>query len=416
MPTNTMTTVSTHSRKGGVGKTSIILSAAIQLAAKGKKVAVLDLDTQGAYLSQALPLRRDFLQDSNPLQFDLGRNELPHGSPYAKRPWLSWIITGDPFKRPKTPFLKDCGSGLAIDESLRENLTEPLRKRIEHVQDKLTLFLLSPYIRDLDHLNKFPLSLDGQKRYRAFLSRTQGEMRDLGYEYLFLDNSSGLSFVPGNSLTWVLERARSSEGGPFITWLVTGAPWWEQALVIYEVNIYPGALARASPTLIINRAAGPWMGKNAFKPGQRVAVGENPKLRNEFASKSFAIPVWFASVNKQFRSQDLIPNTMSVAILGESTEVKNASLRPEDVQVGERDKSEKGSVTETEGGARDDPGEVLVNERLSDLFANWSMKFIRDFVLKAAVCEGKGETFHDHVRLALVSQLVPEECDGGEAK
>ena len=52
--------ISIHSRKGGVGKTSIALSAALQLAAKGKRVALLELDSQGGHWSQVLRLERDW--------------------------------------------------------------------------------------------------------------------------------------------------------------------------------------------------------------------------------------------------------------------------------------------------------------------------------------------------------------------
>jgi hypothetical protein len=409
MPTKTMTTVSTHSRKGGVGKTSIILSAVIQLAAKGKKVAVLDLDTQGAYLSQGLPLRRDYLQENHSLRFNLERHGAPDVADYVKRPWWSWMVTGDPFKRTgKSSIpLEECRTGLAIDDSVRKNMAHSLRVPLRNIEENLHLFLLSPYLRDLDNLNKMVFSGEGQKVYRGFLSRAQVEMRDLGYEYLFLDNSSGLSFNPGNNLAWILEEARRARDGSFITWLVTGPPWWEQGLVIYEVNVFAGALARCFPTLIVNRVAGPWIGKEAFAPGKRVAIGREQEFTKEFASKSFAIPIWFTA-GKKFDVKDLIPNTMSVAILGESLEIRDASLRPEDVEAGAPAELGKDSDPDIEGGARGEPGEVLHAPTLSALFTKWSMKFIQDFVLKAAGCDGKGTTFHDHVRSALVNHLISE--------
>src|SRR5262245_56469106 len=72
--TNKAVLISVHSRKGGVGKTSIGMSTAIQLAALSKKVAFLDLDTLGTYLSQSLPFKADLVRENGifKLSDDLG--------------------------------------------------------------------------------------------------------------------------------------------------------------------------------------------------------------------------------------------------------------------------------------------------------------------------------------------------------
>src|SRR4051812_31655290 len=62
-----MNIVTVHSRKGGVGKSTIALSSGLQLAARGKRVALVEMDTQGCGLNQYLRLAGEWKADGSDL-------------------------------------------------------------------------------------------------------------------------------------------------------------------------------------------------------------------------------------------------------------------------------------------------------------------------------------------------------------
>jgi cellulose biosynthesis protein BcsQ len=424
-PTN-LKVVMALSRKGGVGKTSILLSAAIQLAAAGKKVAIVDLDTQGTHLSQFLPTDRDFVaigsDNAIDYQFAQGafRNHDNREMPvYGDRPNLAWLFPRSRRKGTRPTVMELMGRIVVPAELSRAFVehrggaqsSDPLNKVINN----LGVWLCSCYLRDLDTINNSIVTKEGQETFRNVLTEIAETVAKNGFEYLLIDNSPGLSFTGANGLAWAFEWSLNHPPSPGVPtvhpWLVGLANWWEQGLMLYEANVYAQQFVHLSPTLVINRVYQPWLGEPEFGPGCYVPLrGEaRPALLAKMARKLFTVPIWIAGDYTGAASQGgfsilnkFIPESYSVAVLRDDMGVRNSMLRS--VEEGRRDQS---AGAATEAGSE---------ETAWDL----AKKFFRSFLFPAlwaagemASSQSSGGPFHSDVRKLLIGSKLLESGPSG---
>lgn len=355
-----LTVVSINSRKGGVGKTSIGLSAAAQLAAVGKKVAFVDLDAQGTNISQCIPFNGVASadpQDSEHLVFKHDDN----GTLYRNRPYMFWWLQG----KPQTRLLGVLASAEQILASgaCRARAEElNVGDRLTAVVNNLAVFPASCYVSDLDEVNKMHLGSESQKAYENFLTNLVSTLsRD--YEFIFIDNSPGLSLSGATSLSWAIKLARASAKTPDAsvrvwTWMAGLASWWEQGLLAYEFNVFGEALTSANPVLIVNRALGDWLGW--FVPGTHLSAaslwadakanrGEAYNRLAELQSLFFHMPLWMGTEQTvdQLLLSYVLPQGLCISVLGDDADIARAShayyangerdavVRPDEAPVGD---------------------------------------------------------------------------------
>jgi len=321
------TVISVHSRKGGVGKTSMVLSTAVQLAASGKRVAVLDVDNLGTHLSQCLPIDRDYLLDGDDqlvLQScafqDLRGRDQPR---YAYRPWVNWAIDGSPYDG-KVPALKDLGARLVVSKNLVKKAADRGvdEARLREVCERLDFFLGSCYVRDIDRFNSTITSAEGASRVTRMLDNLIHARH--AYDYLVVDNQPGLSFSSAVVLAWVLRLAQKSQ---VHAWFVTQPPWWEQGLVVYETNVYQRFLKLAHPVIIVNRLRSEGWIESGIPPGE-VTEKFDPKLSRIVGERLFSTPIWKAL---DFDEGELFekffsPQGFKLVVLAEDWTVTEAAL------------------------------------------------------------------------------------------
>ncbi|HEX3148479.1 MAG TPA: AAA family ATPase [Gemmataceae bacterium] len=409
------------SRKGGVGKTSVLLSAAIQLADQGRRVAYVDLDTQGTHLSQFLPLDQDMqpvpgMNGDTEYKFckdtfiRAARKQSGAGCPipeYGYRPAVQWHMTN--VGRPKGyvfPF-GEMVARLAIGSSFREKCGAH-RLRVKRVVENLGLFLCSCYLSDLDRLNEMQLSADGQEQYRNRLSAMIDEFSREGFEYVLIDNSPGLSLSGANTFAWALEWLHGGAKREVYPWILSHASWWEQGLIFYETNVYNHVLIKSFPTVIVNRVFKSWLGFAEFSPGTRVPLnGANRGLVKRMAAEALILPLWLnaSSVIQDDSSlEKFIPNELSLVVLGDDPEVRNSMVRPQDDQPIERASGR--SVTE-------DLDEFEGQDESAERFHLMTTKFLRGFLLPAIGLTSDpfdnrslNTQFHAQVRTALIEPML----------
>lgn len=328
--------VSIHSRKGGVGKTSIAMSTAIQLAALGNKVAVLDLDTHGAHLSQSLPLKNDLTEENGTLLFNPDKDSTERN--YSDKPYLAWrfahLSPASP-KGSKSLPLRDIAQQLAVEQSVLDAAsTYGLGDKIARLSENLYLFPMSPYIRDIDRLNNLTLDNDGQKRYRDVLSKLLVELDVEGYHYIIIDNSPGLSLNPGLTLQTALTEGAnksSKDKREVHSWFVGNSPWWEQGLIVYEMNVYRDYLDALYTTLIINRVGQTWLDDKSFHVGKHWLLQKDTEQYQKLVERLFCIPMWIAAGQAdRLANRFLLPERFGISILGDDDTIRKAQMTDAD--------------------------------------------------------------------------------------
>lgn len=249
------TVVTIHSRNGGTGKTSVALLAAIQLAAAGRKVALVELSFQGSHLAESLAL--DFPQ-------------IPGIDPY-RRPCLIWHHTGNPLGKP-IPAVRKLSYPLGLSPTLLEQQFPPIRQALAHLRDHLHIFATSGFIADTDAVHRSVLQSDGQARYRRFLDGSIAHLEGLGYEYILIDNDPGLSFLPGVTLAAFLQELGEVEQRRRLrAWFIAPQPIALVSLLMYELSVYSHLTPKRPSTIVVNRVKGDWHGLTS---GERLVATE----------------------------------------------------------------------------------------------------------------------------------------------
>lgn len=406
-----------HSRKGGVGKTSIALSAAIQLATLGKKVGFLELDTLGSHLAQVLPTDRDFEMLSggrtcrfNPKSFRRRRDgdSSPVTIPaYRDRPNYAWYFPMQR-RRHRVPEFAELETRLVIADEVKDRIAAAdataadgleTTQRLETMQRQLGLFLAPSYLTELSVLNDLQLTEQGQAQFREFLSNLVAQFASHQYEYVVVDNSPGISFLAANVLAWALEWVNEKNRKSCHLWYVNTPAWWDMGLTLYESNVYGYLLERSQPTFIINRVRGAWLGIGQFMPGKRVSLRDESQrfVRRIIAQQSMFLPLWQAADiygADEDRAYKFLPSTAAVAVLGHDEAVHSSMLRETD----------------------DGKSELPVDEHAPNLslevarttLTGLANKFLTGFLAPAVDVRPARlapPTFHDHVRTTLVDHL-----------
>lgn len=368
------TIISVQSRKGGVGKTSIALSAAAQLAGHGFRVVFLDLDGLGSHLSQALPTERDYR---------LANGSFELAPQYERRPWSSWRATGNPFHE-GIPQIGELLDKLLLVENIRHHADQlgVSNRDFERLNSHLSFLLFSCYLRDINDFNNLVGTQQGNTAIRQYL---ESVVRDLDADFVIIDNSPGLAFNGGVCLSWALSNAMLAPEDTVHTWFVTQTPWWEQGLVIYETNIYQDHLARAHPRLVINRVRkNSWCG---LLPGTDYSLrrGEDgsylstngPDAARALARRLQMIPIWKGSDVPSTDYEEEIFADFSISAISEDDIVTNAM---------------RGGESDANTHEFQQMMEVLVGGLLVEPLS------------------GARSVFHDNVRTALLEPFLPPDA------
>jgi cellulose biosynthesis protein BcsQ len=276
-----MEIITIHSRKGGVGKSSIALSAALQVSALGHKVALIELDSQGSGFNQYLRLANDWSND------ETGLSVLADG--YAKRPrvdkWLlDFDVTANIAKTLTSLLLLRC------DDPEFANL----KREVDNVRNNLCIGPLSCFPSDLNKLNtEFVMLPSGRRKLHGQLDRLIEQLYKEGYRYAFLDQTQGLSFTPGSTLSWALEqpfKRKSDSWFRFHVWFVSGPGWADTGLLLYEATIYTEFLRPVTPILIVNRNRADWI-YGEYERGDTHVLGQKGESEN-VGLRLFSTPMW----------------------------------------------------------------------------------------------------------------------------
>lgn len=289
--------ISIHSRKGGAGKTSIALSTAVQLAARGIRTAYVEADTMGTHIAVSFALSRDCTRgEDGALRFhaeEFGDDRGCLQPVYSKRKTIADLARGDaPVKMSDLcSFLQV--SGKAEAKALELNITP---EQLGNVREYLAILPMSVYLRDVDAVNQLVLSAGGQELFGSWLDKITLGLQDNGYRVIVLDHAPGLSFSPGVGLYWALRTADRRENPVDVSvWFVSSAAFWEQGLVVYETNPAKQYIKKAHPLFVINQASeDTWAG---FFAGALFPLDldvENPRLR-ELRKRLYCLPLWSGS-------------------------------------------------------------------------------------------------------------------------
>jgi hypothetical protein len=408
-----LTVVSVNSRKGGVGKSSIALSAAAQLAASGKRVAFIDLDAMGVHLSQCLPIDGVAAKEGEHLTFRSVDDRKVPPMPYAQRPYLFWWVKDRPQSRGKSVL----GAGerlLASDACVAWARDEGVADRLETMIENLRLFLMSCFVSDLDEVNQMMLRGDTQRAYTAFLTALVEEFSKGEYDFVFIDNSPGFSLNGAMSLSWAVKLANGVAEQQKLDvkvwiWLVSLASWWEQGLLAYELNVYGEDIIRAHPVLIVNRLMSPkWLG--VFEAGKMESArnlliearNEDPQAKRRLAelkSLFFNLPLWLGAERD---TDDLlldfvVPQGLRIAVLSEGDQVANA---------GSTGSAGVGDVSVVDPTATD-PQDIVRRwgRRAEEFFARFFLPALKVSEQPTEAADEPG-SFHSQVRTALVNPLL----------
>lgn len=405
--------ISIHSRKGGVGKTSIGMSTAIQLAALGYKVAFLDLDTMGAHLSQSLPFKDDLQEEDGVLKFSRERE-----GKYKDKVYLvTRLFPSNAGRNVSRPSVDSIAQHLAIESTVRDMASsDGIGRRLAMIEDNLNLFPMSPYIRDIDLVNRLALSRDGQNTYREALAELLSELDSANYNYVIMDNSPGLSFNPGVSLhTAILEPKK---GRRVFNWFVGNAPWWEHGLIVYEINIYSRLLAKldTKTTLIVNRVGQKWLDDEQFSVGEYVPIESGSKQFTKLACRLFSTPMWMTSGTPphELAKDFLLPGKFATAIIGDDDVIRKAQMTESDSRIANGTSNGELSCEDFQGDFRREF--VIMAQRYLELFVLPAIKAVQDNTSKGTKSSKRSKPatsstispFHNHVYKALVAQVVVE--------
>jgi cellulose biosynthesis protein BcsQ len=390
-----------QSRKGGVGKTSIALSAAIQLAAEGKRVAFVELDTLGSHLAQVLPTDRDFEETPDGYQFNPGAfsrsgsdKNRPRAPEYRERPNYAWYF---PLERRgyRRPSFEDIETHLVIGAEVKQAFGDG--SSLETIQRHLGLFLAPSYLAEVSVLNDLQLSKEGQRQFREFLTKFVAQLAEHEYQYVVVDNSPGISFLAANVLAWALEWVRDRDRETCHLWYVNTPAWWDMGLTLYESNVYGHLLEISRPAFVVNRARAPWLGISALEPGRRIELGtEQRRLANEIVAQSLFLPLWQASLVRGARKQmaeKFLPLTSAVAILSHDEGVRLSMLRQEDEPESAPDEHAGQSPIE------------FSQQHAQAVLTRLANKFLTGFLVPAAAGTAQEGRFHRDVRTALLAAL-----------
>ncbi|MCX6621208.1 MAG: ParA family protein [Acidobacteria bacterium] len=322
-----MKCISLFSRKGGVGKTSITLSAAIQLAARGKKVAVIESDTQGAMLNHVLRLAQDWDKANDDFKLRLADQ---YGN-VAR--WNNYLDASSNLGKVLSP--------LHVSPSVRPDIAELLRKNVH-------IAALSCAPKDLAKANnRFVMNEDGPNAYFARLNRCVEELHNEAFDYVFIDNTQGLSFAPGVSISWFLEAALREKyekrNLTFHAWFVSGPGWFDISLLLYEINIYSEFIQNAHPTLIVNRGRRDWLRDVVGDEGtsMELPLGHLFPLkemgttqRAALSRRFFASPLWLAIMKEDafgpMYEQFVCECNLNLALLPFSPAIEVATIAPQE--------------------------------------------------------------------------------------
>ena len=217
--------------------------------------------------------------------------------------------------------------------------------RLESMTENLRIFPASCYVSDLDDINKMVTDRERQRAYTSFLNVIVQALSESDYEFVFIDNSPGLSLNGAMALNWTLRLAgdanlRRGLGASVWAWFITMASWWEQGLLEYEVNVYADSLAHVNPVLVVNRTSGgDWIG--CFPPGESasarelvdeaavegVAGGVSADRLAELKSLFFHLPLWLgAERDPQTLLMDFVlPQRLRVAVIENVDHVARAA-------------------------------------------------------------------------------------------
>lgn len=406
-----LTVVSINSRKGGVGKSSIGLSAAAQLAASGKKVAFVDLDAMGVHLSQCLPIDGVAFKDGRHLTFRSVDDRKEPEVPYGQRPYLFWWVKGRSQARGKN--VLDAGERLlASDACVDWARSAGVEDRLETMIDNLRMFLMSCFVSDLDEVNQMMLGGDSQRAYTAFLTSLVKTFSSGEYDFVFIDNSPGFSLNGAMSLSWAVKLASGVAEQQKLnvkvwTWLVSLASWWEQGLLAYELNVYGEDIVRAHPVLIVNRLLSPqWLG--VFEAGRMESArdllnarSKDPQAERRLAELKalfFNLPLWLGAERD---TDDLlldfvVPQGLRIAVLSEGDQVATA---------GSTGTAGAGDVSVVDPNQVDPQDSVRRwGRRAEEFFARFFLPALK--VPEQAQPADHPGSFHSQVRTALVNPLL----------
>lgn len=293
-----ITVISLNSRSGGTGKTSIGLSAAAQLAARGKKVAFVDMDATGSDLAQRLPFAGVVVPDGMHLKFQFEDTSVKPG-PYRDRSYLFWWLIGRPqtYRRSISQAGEHLLVSAACAEIAHENrVTAPLGRMAEN----LMIFPASCYVSDQDAVNRMLLGLETQHGYERFLTRLCVALWQDKYQFVFVDNPPGLSLNGAMGLSWAIRlRPHRQSEMRVQAWFSTLPNWWEPGLLAYEMNVFRKDIEGVDPVIIVNRVpTGKWLGLPA---GACVDTRdlwhhkEAAACREKLTSLLFHIPLWLGA-------------------------------------------------------------------------------------------------------------------------
>jgi hypothetical protein len=325
-----------------VGKTSVALCAAVQLAASGKKVAWLELDTQGPHLAQCWPLRQDVKDVDGVPEFQGGAfadEDGKHQLAYSARSY--WNVAFYEKRDPTPEVFQKVACTLSrrtLDygrRALGSELGALDWHLVEKVVDNLTLFPASCYLKHIDATNQAILTGVAQERLLNYFTRFRDEASEAGFDFLVLDNSPGISIMPANVLRWVIERngVKGATDSGHHLWFVGGNPWWEMGLIFYELNVMAPAIIQFNPALIVNKIGLCWLRRGDFAPGTRANLARDAEARRWALSRLSCLPLWLGSNLSDEDLTELIirKSNLALAILAYDLGLERSMTRPGDI-------------------------------------------------------------------------------------
>ena len=196
-----MKVISVHSVSGGVGKTTIALSSAIQLAKSGSKVALIELPSNSV------------LRDRLNLESNLINGENYRG-----------LFSGEIQIRSN-----DLGFGL----------------------QKLYFVVSDSSLSSEEVFNDRHITTSvGRSEFHGLLSQLLSTLRNQEFDHVFFDSHPGLSYFPGVQLSFMLDdRGRKYDQH---VWFACGPKEPDIRKTLYELNIYWSHMKDVWPKIIVN--------------------------------------------------------------------------------------------------------------------------------------------------------------------